>query len=68
MQSDSHTNTKQNDKVLLHVTGTTKAKYAKNPYDGPYTVLKVNDNGTVMLKIGPLIDTVNIRNIKPYQK
>ena len=44
----------------------TKAKYGQNPYRGPYEVLETNDNGTVLLKMGPLIDTVNIRNIKPY--
>jgi hypothetical protein len=57
---------KAHDKVLLDVTGTTKSKFAKNPYDGPYTVLQVNENGTVVLEMGPVIDTVNIRNIKPY--
>ena len=57
-----------NQQVMLDVTGTTKAKYAKNPYRGPYKVLKVNDNGTVVLQMGPLIDTVNIRNIKPFKE
>ena len=57
-----------NQQVMLDVTGTTKSKYAQNPYAGPYKVLKVNDNGTVVLKMGPVIDTVNIRNIKPYKE
>ena len=56
-----------NQQVMLDVTGTTKAKYAKNPYEGPYKILQVNENGTVVLKMGPVIDTVNIRNIKPYK-
>ena len=56
-----------NQLVMLDVTGTTKSKYAKNPYQGPYKVLKVNDNGTVVLEMGPVIDTVNIRNVKPYK-
>jgi transposase InsO family protein len=59
---------KVNDKVLLDVKDITKAKYAKNPYKGPYHVLQVNDNGTVLLDMGHLIDTVNIRNIKPYKE
>ena len=54
--------------VMLDVTGTTKSKYAKNPYQGPYKVLQVNDNGTVALEMGPVIDTVNIRNVKPYKQ
>ena len=57
-----------NQLVMLDVTGTTKSKYAKNPYQGPYKVLQVNDNATVVLEIGPLIDTVNIRNVKPYKE
>ena len=57
-----------NQLVMLDVTGTTKSKYAKNPYQGPYKVLQVNDNATVVLAIRPLIDTVNIRNVKPYKE
>ena len=57
-----------NQQVMLDVTGTTKAKYAQNPYKGPYKVLKVNDNGTVVLQMGAIIDTVNIRNIKPFKE
>ena len=53
---------------MLNVTGTTKAKYVKNPYSGPYPVLKVNNNGTLLLQMGPIVDTVNIRNIKPYKE
>jgi len=54
------------DKVLLNVQPITKAKYKKNPFKGPYTVLQVNNNGTVQLDMGSIIDTINIRNIKPY--
>ena len=57
-----------NQLVMLDVTGTTKSKYAQNPFKGPYKVLKVNDNGTVVLEMGPLIDTVNIRKIKPFKE
>ena len=56
-----------NQQVILDITDTMKSKYAQNPYKGPYKVLKVNDNGTVVLEMGSVIDTVNIRNIKPYQ-
>ena len=56
------------DRVLLNVTGTTKAKYARNPWEGPYEVLKSNDNGTVVLDMGVISDTYNIRNIKPFRE
>ena len=51
---------------MMSVKSTTKSKYGDNPYRGPYEGLKVNNNGTVLLRMGPLIDTVNIRNIKLY--
>jgi transposase InsO family protein len=54
------------DKVLLNVQRTTLSKFKKNPFKGPYTVLQVNNNGTVQLDMGTIIDTVNIRNIRPY--
>jgi hypothetical protein len=53
------------DKVLYRVE--TKSKYSENPWDGPYIIKKVNTNGTVRLKMGAVIDTVNIRLLKPYR-
>ena len=57
-----------NQLVMLDVTGTTKFKYTQNPYRGSYKVLKVNDTGTVVLEMGPVIEMVNIQNIKPYKE
>ena len=51
---------------MLDKRATTKSKFKNNPFTGPFNVLQVNDNGTVLLRMGPLIDTVNMRNIKPY--
>jgi transposase InsO family protein len=51
------------DKVLLRRG--TENKY-EMPYQGPYTILKVNDNGTVRLKVNNVEDTYNIRRITPY--
>ena len=36
-------------------------------YRDPYLVMQVNTNGTVCLKIGAVMDTVNIRHIHPYK-
>jgi hypothetical protein len=33
----------------------------ESPYEGPYEVLKVHDNGTVRIQRGTVQDTVNIR-------
>ena len=52
------------DKVLYKVD--TLAKYGMNPYDGPYTICAVHDNGTLDIQKGVLIDTVNIRLVKPF--
>jgi len=54
---------KKGDKVLLKRG--TENKY-ETPYLGPFDILKVNDNGTVRLQMGAIIDTVNIRRITPY--
>jgi hypothetical protein len=44
------------------------AKYSQDPYDGPYHIVRANNNGTVRLKMGAVTDTVNIRLLKPYRQ
>ena len=39
----------------------------EQPYKGPYLVMQVNTNRTVHLKIGAVMDTMNIRHIHPYK-
>src|SRR5210317_1033386 len=56
------------DQVMLDVKSTSLSKYGINPFDGPFTVRSVNDNGTVVLQISSVLDTWNIRNIKPYRE
>jgi hypothetical protein len=51
------------DKVLLRRG--TENKY-EAPYSGPHTILKVNDNGTVRLKVKNVKDTYNIRRLTPF--
>ena len=53
------------DKVLYRVDW--MSKYNENPSEGPYEIVQVNTNGTVRLKRGAVIDTVNIRLLKPYR-
>ena len=43
------------------------SKFVADAYEGLYKVVKVNDNGTVRMRKGAVNDTVNIRNINPYQ-
>ena len=60
---------KVGDKVLHNVTkGLVKPKYGQNPYEGPYTVRKVNDNGTLTVQMGPVLETINIRLLKPFRE
>jgi hypothetical protein len=56
---------KVNDKVLC-TSKPTLSKFGSNPWEGPFQILKVNNNGTVRLRKGVVIETVNIRQIKPY--
>ena len=55
-----------NDKVLYK--NVMDSKFSEDPWNGPYTITKVNDNGTVKLIMGKVTDTVNIRNIKPFRE
>ena len=45
----------------------TENKY-ETPFKGPYTILTVNNNGTVRLQMGAVIDTVNIRRLQPFRE
>jgi hypothetical protein len=56
------------DKVLLETPNPSKAKFNENPYQGPYKVQQVYDNGTVLLDTGRYYETINIRNIKLYRE
>ena len=38
----------------------------KTPYNGPFSILQVNDNGTVNMKVGAVEDIYNIRRLTPY--
>jgi hypothetical protein len=51
------------DKFLLKRG--TENKY-ETPYQGPYTVTQVNENGTVQMMIENVEDTINIRRLTPY--
>ena len=54
---------KVGDKVLLRRG--TENKY-ETPYQGPYTLLRVMNNGTVRMKIKNVEDTYNIQRLTPY--
>jgi hypothetical protein len=55
-----------NDKVLFKEIE--KSKYGSDPWTGPCIIRQVKDNGTVTIQRGPVIETVNIRLIKPYKE
>ena len=54
---------KKGDLVLLRRG--TENKY-ESPYQGPFNILQVNDNGTVRLKVKAVEDTYNIRRLTPF--
>jgi len=43
------------------------AKYQRDPWEGPYAVTEVNDNGTVRIQKDVYDELVNIRQLKPYR-
>lgn len=42
------------------------SKYGTTSYKGPYRIVKINDNGTVQIRMDNMLDTYNICSIKPY--
>ena len=55
---------KMEDKILLRAR--TNLKYSMDAFSGPFRITKLNNNGTVKIKMGCVEDTYNIHNIKPY--
>ena len=55
---------KVGDEVLLDEPA---FKYETN-HSGPYTLRNVYNNGTVSIKKGAILDTVNIRRLTPYKR
>ena len=53
---------------LILVKNYSKTKYGQAQYVGPYSVTRVNDNGTLRYQNGIIIDVVNIRNAVPYHE
>ena len=51
---------------LVLMKNDSNTKYGKDPYSGPYEIVRVNDDGTLRIQKGAMLDTVNIRNIHPY--
>ena len=43
-----------------------KAKCGGDPCKGPCETTAVNDNGTVRHKKGAVVDTINVRQVKPH--
>ena len=47
-------------------------KYGRNPYEGPYEVVQIRDNGSLRLRKvigrGAVFETYNLRNVVPYSE
>jgi hypothetical protein len=52
------------DRILLRKPGLRRKLSA--PKEGPYTILEVGTNGTVMIQRGIIHERVNIRRIEPF--
>eukprot|EP00957_Ditylum_brightwellii_P086341 6569724-Ditylum_brightwellii.AAC.2 len=55
-----------NNKVM--VKNNQKQKYGTNVYIRPYWITKVNNNITVQMEFGKIMDTYNIQHIMLYRK
>ena len=55
---------KEGDKILLKVPGITR-KHGKKR-QGPYTIERVFDNGTLRIRRGAITERINMRRVLPY--
>ena len=53
------------DKVM--VRRESENKY-ETPYEGPYVIQLINNNGTICLQKGAVTDTYNIRRLYPFKE
>ena len=54
------------DRILIKTDP--NRKYGQNAYKGPYSIISVNDNGTLRYQDGRIQDVINIRNLTPYHE
>jgi len=56
------------DQVLIVLDADERRSQPKMsaPTKGPFTITQVNPNGTVKINRGNVIETINIRRLKPY--
>ena len=52
---------------LVYIKQEQSRKYGTDTYEGPATVTKVHENGTVRVRFGNLEDTYNIRQLEPHK-
>jgi len=57
---------KVGDKVMYTIPR--KQSKLRKPREGPYTVLRVNNNGTLLIRRGAIDETINIRKIAPFRE
>ena len=55
------------DQVLMHIPDN-KPKFGQDPFEGPFRVVQVYDNGTIRIRKKRVEDTVSIRLVKPYKE
>ena len=61
-------------KVVLHVLimlkrqGDQSSRKMQYPTEGPYTVLKINTNGTLRIRRGNYDEIIHVRRLKPFRR
>jgi hypothetical protein len=51
---------------LITISNHSGSKYGHQANTGPFKVMAVNNNGTLSVKMNKVIDTINIRRVRPY--
>jgi hypothetical protein len=55
-----------NNKVLYKVPSSNK--FGEDPWQGPYPIIKLNDNRTVQVQMDKVIDTIKMRTLKHFKE
>ena len=51
---------------LITISNHSGSKYGQQANNGPFKIMAVNNNGTLSVKMNKVIDTINIRRVRPY--
>ena len=56
------------EKILIVSKSYERNRKISSPTRGPYVIIKINKNGTVVIERNEYYETINIRRIRPFKE